>query len=134
MTRPSSPFLGLTILRREDDGYGQSLLADLRSWDRYRTLRKGSIEWAKLLDRDAAAIEADPFIGRFADSVVGVATIDARSAIIMERMWSGWPDPPRYALFVIDAGAIWAAQDFDAWPSRWKLVGADGLEPPTLSV
>jgi hypothetical protein len=69
--------------------------------------------------RACSAIEADPIVGRFGDLTIGVAEIDGRRWIVRERDWHGWPDPPRFAFFVLDQGEVWAGTDFDRWPSGW---------------
>lgn len=134
MTPNPSDFLGLVVLGTSGDGIGQSMMASFRYRSRFRRLATRPVAWTTLTREHAALIENDPFIGRFADLVSGVAYIDGMKAIVMERLWSGFPDPPRYCLFVLAGEGVWAAADFDDWPPSWRLVGADGLEPPTLSV
>jgi hypothetical protein len=48
-----------------------------------------------------------------------MARLDGRQWIVRERDWSGWPDPPRYVLFVLEGETVWMARDFDRWPSLW---------------
>jgi hypothetical protein len=101
------------------DGFGQSLLDDLRFATRFRRCRKIEVAWRRPDDDEAKAIEADPIVGRFGDLTIGVAEIDGRRWIVRERDWHGWPDPPRFAFFVLDQGEVWAGTDFDRWPSGW---------------
>ena len=102
------------------DGFGQSLLADLRFLWRFRRCRKTVIDWRKSTADEAAAQEAHPIVARFGDVAVAVAEVGGRQWIVRERDWHGWPDPPRYVFFALDGGAVWAARDFDTWPGAWR--------------
>jgi hypothetical protein len=36
-------------------------------------------------------------------------------------MWSGSPDPPEYAFFVLEGDKVWAVTDFGRWAKTWLL-------------
>ncbi|ASY72583.1 hypothetical protein N181_22480 [Sinorhizobium fredii USDA 205] len=56
----------------------------------------------------------------FGDTTVAVAWLDGRRWIVKERFWFGWPDPPRYVLFVLESETVWMAKDFNRWPPQWR--------------
>lgn len=61
-------------------------------------------------------------IGAYFDTVEGLADVDGRIWVMGENIWCGFPDPPPYAFFALDAdGAVWAGRNFDAWPQQWRL-------------
>jgi len=121
--------LGLPARKKRGDGFGQSLLADLRYARRFRRMRRTAIAWREPTASEESEILADPLLGRFADDVFALGDHENRACLVMERLWHGWPDPPRYVLFVVDDGEVWAAADFDSWPRAWSEPGA---APPLL--
>jgi hypothetical protein len=49
------------------------------------------------------------------------AEADGETWIIMERLFSGFPDPPAYAVFFLSAeGRVIAATDMELLPGRWR--------------
>jgi hypothetical protein len=101
------------------DGYGQSLVDDIKSASRFRTLKKDAIVWQRP-DTWSGDLEADfPILDRFGD-VYCWQHADGEDRVIIDRIWHGWPDPPEYAVFAFDAARqiMWAT-DFDQWPARW---------------
>ncbi|WAJ28279.1 hypothetical protein [Antarcticirhabdus aurantiaca] len=107
---------------------GQSLCDDLRWARRFRQVRRLPVPWRSPTPQERRSICAHPTFGRFADDAVALADWGERRWIVMERTWSGWPDPPTYALFVLEGEAIWLARDFDGWPSAWREPWFDGAE------
>lgn len=107
------------------EGFGQSALDDLRFFFRFRQCRRLAVTWRKPSHDEAQTLLADPFLGRFADEVCGLAAVAGRSWIVLERDWHGWPDPPQYAFFAIASGKIWVAADFHNWPRSWTLPHVD---------
>ena len=114
-----------------NDGYGQSIIDDLRSVCRFRALRKISVVW-QAPDQWPGDIYAEfPSLDRFGDGIVGWHKpglgAEAETVIIIDRLWYGWPDPPEYAWLVFDQdGRIIAGCDFHAWPKAWVR----SLTPP----
>jgi hypothetical protein len=107
---------------REDtpaDGFGQSPADDVRFLVRFRTFKKAAIVWRRADAEEDSRYDAHPIIGRFGDSVFAVADHEGCQLVIRDRCWFGWPDPPEFAFFAIKDDGIWAAIDFDAWPSKW---------------
>ena len=100
------------------EGFGQSVLDDLLYWWRYRACRRRFVRWRQPTAAEAARWDAHPVVGRFADSYA-VACVDGQDWVLRDRIWSGWPDPPEFAFFVLDTEAIRVAIDFDGWPSAW---------------
>lgn len=111
--------LGLPARKKRGDGFGQSLLADIRFARRFGRMKRQPVEWRAATAAEEDEILADPMLGRFADDVAALGEYEGMACVVLERLWHGWPDPPRYALFVVAEGAIWAAADFDDWPAAW---------------
>ena len=108
-----------------DDGLGQSLAEDARWLLRFRLAKRMPVTWRR---PDLAEIAWwDDRFGRFAEFVYAVAEVEGRRWAVLERTWHGWPDPPEYAWFAVDADdRVWAARDFDWWPAAW-------VAPPPLT-
>lgn len=108
------------------DGYGQSLMDDLRSARRFCKLRKQSIIW-QAPDQWPGDIYAQfPSLDRFGDGIVGWHEAVSQTMIIIDRLWHGWPDPPEYAWLMFDEGGrIIAGYDFNTWPQTWVKSSAD---------
>jgi hypothetical protein len=105
------------------DGFGQSLVDDLRFYRRFRQCRQREVDWRPPTDAERRHIDEHPILGRFGDMTQLVADVGARRWIVRDRDWHGWPDPPEFVFFALEGEAIWAARDFDGWPSAW------GAEP-----
>jgi len=87
---------------------------------RFRRCYRLSADWRAPTGAEARQIETHPIVGRFGDVTLMLADVDRRLWILRERDWHGWPDPPRYVFFALDSDdVIWAARDFDGWPSAW---------------
>lgn len=119
---------GLPARKTRGDGFGQSLIADIRFARRFARMKRAAIAWREPTAGEEAEILADPMLGRFADDVTALGEYEGRACVVMERLWHGWPDPPRYVLFVVEDGKAWAAADFDTWPPAWN----DPDMPPPL--
>ena len=115
--------LGLPARKKRGDGFGQSLLDDIRFARRFRRLRRTAIAWRVPEAAEEDLILGDPMLGRFAEDVAALGEHEGMACVVLERLWHGWPDPPRYALFAVTDGTVWAAADFDEWPAAWP-------EPP----
>ncbi|MBN8913793.1 MAG: hypothetical protein J0H65_17390 [Rhizobiales bacterium] len=107
------------------DGFGQSLLDDLRFLHRFRRCRTAPVAWRRPSRGEDAQYESHAVLGRFGDFTEAIATVDRRTWVVRERIFNGWPDPPRFAFFALEPdGAIWAAADFHQWPPGWSIDGA----------
>lgn len=106
-----------------DGGFGRTLRDDLRWWWRGRRCRARPVSWRRPTLAEAARWDAHPVVGRCGDPYA-VARVDGRDWLVRERLWSGWPDPPEFAFFVLDGEAIWLATDFDGWPRAWARPAA----------
>ena len=103
------------------DGFGQKLLDDIRFKLRFRKCSRHPVVWRKATGAEQQLVLSDSLLGRFADEITGLAEVEGRACIVMERDWHGFPDPPRYAFFAFDDRRVWAAADFHAWPSAWQI-------------
>lgn len=103
-----------------EDGLGQSALEDLVWYWRYRRSRCAKITWRRPTPEDERWVDASTRIARFGDFTLAVAEHDGKRWVVRERIWSGWPDPPTYAIFAFKGEEIWLARDFEAWPRAWR--------------
>ncbi len=103
------------------DGFGQTVMDDIRYYLRSRWCRKMKVPWRRPSPQETQTWDSHPLVSRFADDVLALARVDDRDWIVKDRMWSGWPDPPEYAFFVLDGDSVWAVADFDRWPKTWSL-------------
>lgn len=120
---PLLHLLGHRASHEGHDGFGQSLIEDLRFAASARRMKRQKLTWQKLSHQQQSAVENDPFLGRFADFAIAIRTDDDQASIVLERLWHSWPDPPRFALFTMRRRAIMVAADFDCWPAGWTLEG-----------
>ncbi len=71
------------------DGYGQSLVDDIRSARRYRALCGQAVIWQRP-DQWAGDIETDfPILDRFGDGVLCWHADGNETRVIIDRMWHG---------------------------------------------
>lgn len=115
--------LGSPLRPDGSDGFGQRFFEDFRFISRARKLRKTPMEWRKPSRDEEQQILADPFLGAFADDAIALAWHDGHACLVLERMWHGFPDPPRYAVFAMLESKIRLAADFHDWPACWMLPG-----------
>ncbi len=112
------------------DGYGQSLIDDIRSAHRFRALRRQAIvwqppsQWPGNLDTDFPTLE------RFGDGALCWHSDGGETRVIIDRMWHGWPDPPEFAIFAFDSERqiVWAT-DFMTWPQAWARAQPEPTAP-----
>lgn len=100
-------------------GFGQSVWEDLCFVFRFWSRRRRLVAWRAPSDAELREFDADPVIGRFGDQTRLVADVGAERWLVRDRLWWGWPDPPRYAFFVLKGQRILVAADFNAWPTGW---------------
>ncbi len=105
----------------EPDGFGQSIVDDLRFLLRFRRLRHLRVAWRKPSLTEADLWDAHPIVGRFGDGTYAVAEVDGRRWVVRDRLWFGWPDPPQFAWFVLEGERVWAAADSNTWPQAWQI-------------
>ncbi len=105
----------------ETDGFGQTLLDDLRFAVRFWRAAGMPVTWRRPTPAEAARIEADPVMSRFGDTTVAVATVNGQNWVIGERDWWGWPDPPRYVFFALRSTVIEIARDLHVIPRAWIM-------------
>lgn len=111
------------------DGYGQSLIDDVRSAARFRSLAKQSIDWLPVEAYPGDAYKDFPEIDRFGDSCFAYRRADNEDWFIVDRFWHGFPDPPEFAFLAFDQQRqIVTGYDFADWPDRWSKPN-DGRDP-----
>lgn len=108
--------------RGEMTGLKQSFLKGaLWAW-RCQRLRTRALTWQDPTPQAQAAFDADPVVSRFGDAVIATTTIAGRDAWVLENDWHGFPDPPRFALFVFDTRRRFhIAANFADWPADWVM-------------
>jgi len=105
-----------------DDGVGQSLLEDVRYIWRFMGCWQRTIVWRAPDVAERKRYDEHPLFGRFGDDTIAIADIDGRRWIVRERLFYGWPDPPRYVFFALEAAdRIWSGADFHQWPRAWTM-------------
>lgn len=104
----------------DEDGLGQSMVTELRWWWRWRSLSRRVIRWRKPERAEKDAIDGHPQMGRFGDFTIAVSEFEGYRAVVRERMWSGWPGPSTFVVFVYEGEHIWTAWDFYEWPECWE--------------
>ncbi len=58
----------------------------------------------------------------FADALDAIATSEGETWLMGERLWFGFPDPPRYMVVFLDAESrVIAATDLDRLPQGWMI-------------
>ncbi len=58
----------------------------------------------------------------FADALDAVATAEGETWLMGERLWFGFPDPPRFMVVFLDAESrVIAATDLDRLPRGWTI-------------
>lgn len=103
-----------------EDGLGQSVLQELLWHWRFLRFRRAVIPWRAATPEEEYLYSTSDLIGRFGQFTVAVADFDGKRWVIKERFWSGWPDAPTYAIFVMEGQSIWMARDFGHWPRAWR--------------
>lgn len=107
---------------KSSDGFGQSLWDQQRFFWRNFHDRRMTITWRKPTQMERTLYDGHAIISRFGDETHAIADIDGRVGVIRERDFHGWPDPPRWVVFVLEAdGRIWTAADYNQLPRRWNL-------------
>lgn len=101
------------------DGLGQGLIHDVLWFLRFWRCRCHAIPWRVPADADESRINSRPRLARFGDDTVAVADWEGRSWIVRQSDFFGWPDGPRYTLFVLEGDAVWMAWGFYTWPATW---------------
>ena len=105
----------------EKVGFGQSWADDMRFLYRFRKCWTKGVVWRQPTDDERQRYDAHPIISDFGDFTEGVTEVDGRFWVARSRAFWGWPDPPQWVLFVVDAdGGVWCAADFNQWPQGWK--------------
>lgn len=104
------------------DGFGQTLWDDARfAWRAWRC-RKQTVTWRQPTAAERALYDQHSIVGRFGNTTHAIAEVDGRVWVLRDRDFYGWPDPPHWAFFVLDAaGAIWSATDCNVVPRCWSL-------------
>ena len=103
------------------DGFGQSFIDDLRFLARLRRYRRLAVRWEAPSWQEERDWDDHPIVGRFGDMTIATALIAGRRCVLRDRDWFGWPDPPRYAVFILDGQDIWAAGDMNVLPPCWTV-------------
>jgi len=101
------------------DGLGQGLMQDLLWFLRFRRATRRAIPWRRPSADDEGWIGKRPRLVHFGEGTVAVTEYAGRRWIVRDSDYFGWPDGPRYTLFVLEGEAVWMAWGFNTWPTAW---------------
>ena len=106
---------------RDFDGLGQSWTTDILWLWRFRQCRRREIEWNLNPEAFERAATILPRLRDFGNATYATAQVSKQTWIIREAYFHGWPDPPRFTFFAMEADHLWAAGQFVDWPENWRL-------------
>jgi len=99
---------------------GQGFWIDLLWRRRFRSCATRPCDWQPA---DPQLLSDRPELLRFADWPFASTRVEDQRWVVLERLWAGFPDPPRYVFFALKPdGTIWAARDFHDWPAAWRML------------
>ena len=94
------------------------LMNDKRANERLRR----TVEWRTPTSTEQKAFEAHRTLKTYADFLVAAVETDDESWILMERVWHGFPDPPRWIFIAFGPdGRTICGGDFDHIPTNWTM-------------
>lgn len=97
-----------------------SLAQDLIWSLRFRRRRRRSVEFRRPCWPAFTRWSYDPRFERHTDGIDWLTRSGEEFWLVGERLWHGWPDPPQWAFWALDAEQrLIAAADFDLWPPAW---------------
>ena len=68
------------------------------------------------------SFEVHQILKTYAEFLVAAADVGDESWVLMERVWHGWPDPPRWIFIAFDPqGRTVCGCDFDHIPTTWTM-------------
>ena len=75
-----------------------------------------------------AWLKTQPELETLGDFLWLAPDIEDELWLLIERVWNGFPDPPKYAFLAFDlGGALMIAKDFDHLPTGWTLPESQAL-------
>lgn len=81
-----------------------------------------TVVWRQPTDVEQKSFEGHRTLKIYAEFLVAAADVSDESWILMERVWHGWPDPPRWIFIAFDPqGREICAGDFDHIPANWTM-------------
>lgn len=92
------------------------------AWDHWRAfveIAERAIDWHPVNAAEWRAAHATDW------SPDRQATSNDQNLLLIQHVWHGFPDPPEWALYVMDSAARTARclGCFDIWPSSWREAG-----------
>lgn len=80
------------------------------------------VNWRLPTDTEQTEFSRHRRLSEYADWLIAAADVGPESWILMERTWSGFPDPPPFAFFAYGAdGKTICEADLNAPSPRWRL-------------
>ena len=96
------------------------MIDDVRFLVRFQRCRSRPVAWRVPDAEEIHRWQDHPVIGRFG-VMYAIAIIAGELWLVRERLWNGWPDPPRFAFFALSEDRIRVAADFHTWPQAWTI-------------
>ena len=79
-------------------------------------------DWRLPTTTERSAFSAHRRLSKVADSLIAAADVSGESWILLERDWSGFPDPPPFAFFAYRSnGETICEADLDQPSPLWRL-------------
>ncbi|MEO9969298.1 MAG: hypothetical protein ABJG15_05635 [Hyphomonadaceae bacterium] len=100
----------------------------LLSGHRFRSRAKRKTKWRNATPEEHAWLKAQPDLDPLGDFLCLAPKIDDELWLLIERVWNGFPDPPKFAFVAYDKDLnLIVAKDFQHCPSRWSLPEPEAL-------
>lgn len=81
-----------------------------------------TVVWRIPTEVEQKSFEWHRTLKTYAEFLVAAADVGDESWILMERVWHGWPDPPRWIFIAFDPqGQHICGGDFDHIPANWTM-------------
>ena len=99
-----------------------SLTHGVRHWRGFRVRAKRATVWRQASPEEHAWLKTQPELETLGDFLWLAPDIEDELWLLIERVWNGFPDPPKYAFLAFDlGGALMIAKDFDHLSTGWTL-------------
>jgi len=80
------------------------------------------VDWRLPSAAELQAFKEHRRLSKIADALIAVADVAGEAWLLMERDWSGFPDPPPFAFFAYAAdGKVICEADLDEPSPTWRL-------------
>jgi hypothetical protein len=89
-----------------------------------------SVDWRRPTSVELEAFSKHRRLSKVADALIAAADVDSESWILLERDWSGFPDPPPFAFFAYASdGKTICEADLEQPSPSWRLPDGVPFKP-----